>query len=467
MYVTAGLTFTTGKNERAIFRDRGDDDYVNHIRSVSRKFFVLWDVKTKRGWLVNGASCLLHLLRTSLKRDRTDRLSFLFSTVTLEDAAQKHDHASAERILISSVNRRLQLYQDQGTGMHVECVENRVLQLCKYLGKACDTQILAYQEDGFRIPLGMPGESLEGWDFDNIADRDDEMYSRYARLPFRLKRGSEKDWVDLIKEKRVVVLFGNQFGEILRPAPSNHLCTYWSTLPASEYYLGACIADLKYMRGVKEDPRELPLKLSESIFWHPPTCATLFGPCWCRDQCHTAQSGRVQLLSSGSSPHGYPFDRGQLWDTGAVVFGYIKGLRWFNRPETATQAQPPLEDSGERGSPSSPELSEDDVTAASSSHSQPHSSQTNSRKNEFVQGEQCSNPAAAQALPIAKPGVVLRNETVLPTILSLGSEEEAPSTSSTDGKDNHWSREEMLKLLTQVRADRKIQETKSGKRRET
>ncbi|KAK5034519.1 hypothetical protein LTS07_003440 [Exophiala sideris] len=150
MYVTAGLTFAIGRKEKPIFRDRGADDYVRRVQSVSRKFFVLWDVKMKRGWLVNGASGLLHLLRTSLNRDSNDRLSSIFENIKLGEAYRKHHHKSAEEVLISSENRGLRLYQDQGTCVHVE---DRIVELCTLLGQASDIQVQAYQEDGFRTPL--------------------------------------------------------------------------------------------------------------------------------------------------------------------------------------------------------------------------------------------------------------------------------------------------------------------------
>ncbi|KIV87779.1 hypothetical protein PV11_03301 [Exophiala sideris] len=251
------------------------------------------------------------------------------------------------------------------------------------------------------------------------------------------------------------------------------MCEYWSKLPASEYYLGASIADLKYMMHVKGDFTGSPLKLSESIFWHT-TWSELLGPCPCAEKSHTAHSARVQWLSSKDTEgNSSEIEQVQLPDTGAVIFGYNKGLEWSmpsvkqtryiswrqDRPETGDKGQPAFGNSGPRESPSSPELSGDNVTTASSSQLQP--SQSLVQENDFMQGVERHTLPVAQLSPLAQ---VRRNppgEIVLPSTLTLGSRDRAV-TSDRKSKGRYWPRTRSLGLLDKIRADI----VKAGKKRD-
>ncbi|KAB8074405.1 hypothetical protein BDV29DRAFT_173691 [Aspergillus leporis] len=56
-----------GKKDISICITR--DSYRAKLEWISKKHVVLWDVKHDRGWLVNGASALLHLVRAYLEYD--------------------------------------------------------------------------------------------------------------------------------------------------------------------------------------------------------------------------------------------------------------------------------------------------------------------------------------------------------------------------------------------------------------
>jgi hypothetical protein len=64
---------------------------------------VLWDEEEKRGWLANGTSALLHLLRTSLEYNKTDKFNsaFLFKSEEMEDASITHTADSAIEVLMN------------------------------------------------------------------------------------------------------------------------------------------------------------------------------------------------------------------------------------------------------------------------------------------------------------------------------------------------------------------------------
>lgn len=117
--ITAGLGFISGGGEVAlgvkdtpihISRHR----YFSKLHWISTKYVVFWDEETKRGWLVNGTTALLHLVRASLEHSKKDKLSsvFLFKTSQIIEATQSHKPSSAMEVLLNKENLALKLYED-------------------------------------------------------------------------------------------------------------------------------------------------------------------------------------------------------------------------------------------------------------------------------------------------------------------------------------------------------------------
>jgi len=76
--VTGGCQFSIGRKDILIRLTRVA--YTAKLRWIRQRYFTLWDVDENRGWLVDGARALLHLLRSSLHLSATDDFSseFLF-----------------------------------------------------------------------------------------------------------------------------------------------------------------------------------------------------------------------------------------------------------------------------------------------------------------------------------------------------------------------------------------------------
>ena len=71
-----------------------------------------FDVDTRRAWLVNGRSALLHLVRASLQRSRTMHKNFLLDTDAFEEAASTmKDTDAVGFVLQSPKNRMLKLFK--------------------------------------------------------------------------------------------------------------------------------------------------------------------------------------------------------------------------------------------------------------------------------------------------------------------------------------------------------------------
>src|ERR1700712_2570685 len=75
-FVTDGVQIAVGIKDKALHVSR--EGYVPKLKWISTKSVVLWDEEEKRGWLVNGASALLHLTRASLELNKTDAAKSVF-----------------------------------------------------------------------------------------------------------------------------------------------------------------------------------------------------------------------------------------------------------------------------------------------------------------------------------------------------------------------------------------------------
>lgn len=76
------------------------------------KYVVLWDEADKRGWLVNGASALLHLVLASIERDSQGptKSHFLFKKNELREASDSRDVFAAMSVLCNPENWSLKIF---------------------------------------------------------------------------------------------------------------------------------------------------------------------------------------------------------------------------------------------------------------------------------------------------------------------------------------------------------------------
>ncbi len=113
-FITGGATFAMGNKDTPVHVSQ--NDYVSKIQWISKIFVVMWDEEEKRGWLVNGTSALLHLLRASLEYNRTDKFNsaFLFKSEEMEDAFTTHTADSAIEVLMNKSNMKLKIYPGKG-----------------------------------------------------------------------------------------------------------------------------------------------------------------------------------------------------------------------------------------------------------------------------------------------------------------------------------------------------------------
>ncbi|KAJ5281488.1 hypothetical protein N7478_006860 [Penicillium angulare] len=296
-----------------------------------KKYVVLWDVETKRGWLVNVPSILLHLLRASLESNKTDDFSFafLFEPQQFQESHKPHSRSSALEVLINPKNLNIKLYQDCERENETDIffrIRDRVEILYAILEKMVDYQALITGQNGEKIKT-TPRKYLEGWDFKDIATNsgtaNDCIYPQVERL-----KTVGKTWVDFTRVLQAVFLFGRGFGEIIEPAEKNEICQYWGTLPSKKYYMAASMEDLINMMDRLGNPKSTPPRLVGSISWYPGSSSlTERCPCERTPQVHSELAHT--LLPSHLERKLPMCSSFSLSATGAAIFGYNQNDGWL------------------------------------------------------------------------------------------------------------------------------------------
>ncbi|KAJ5358056.1 hypothetical protein N7541_005214 [Penicillium brevicompactum] len=317
--ITGGEPFLVGYKDTPPHVSRGG--YMSKLKWIVRKSAVLWDEETKRGWLLNGASALLHLVRASIVYDCTGPLSSecQFRWETLDEGATNpiHNAQSAIAMLLSRKNRTLLIYESDDE--HVT-FEDRVKHFINILEQMFDHQIHSVGPDGSGYASkSIPRAHLEGWDFHDLATESDPLQPRMATI------GSKgKSWIDFTRSIHAINLLGFGFGEMLEP--SGISCPYWASLPKDQYYLAAGMTDLQMALEHTGNLNSNPIRLSDKLVWHKPEMS--FKACGCTeltaehlDLVQVILPDRLSEITERADPIG-------LSRNGAVVFGYSQRSQW-------------------------------------------------------------------------------------------------------------------------------------------
>ncbi|KAF3905727.1 hypothetical protein AA313_de0201678 [Arthrobotrys entomopaga] len=327
--IRGGAPFSLGNKDTPFHISR--ENPIRRLQWIDKKFFVFWDEEDKRGWLVNGSSALLHLLRKSLTDNShiTDKFhfEFCFKKESMQEAPITHKISSAIRVLRNDSNLKQKIYPTPGGYF---CVEDRLDELFDVLEKIIDHQIIVTRHKYSKAD-GQPEtstssthrrqECLEGWDFNELALCEDPIYPRLAQ--FQKASGG---WIDFIRSINAVSFFGRGFGDMIQPEDSS--CAQWAGLPKQKYYLAVAVEDLKQIMKKYGDQYASPMRLADEITWHTP--GALFEECKCtKKRKHTGKhSDFVQVpLPSKLCDTLSNKNKVQLSDGGAVIFGFSKKLK--------------------------------------------------------------------------------------------------------------------------------------------
>lgn len=296
-----------------------ESDYVPRLESLHRKFVLLWDEQDKRGWLVNGTSALLHVLRASLKHSTKGPLRnrLVCRNEHLKESNEPLEVDTAIDVLANQANFNLQLYD----GDKHTLLKGQIEHFCYVFEKLFDYQRDAMGDVGKTV-CKTPRGSLEGWDFEDLVRKEEQLYPCASKI-----ESAGKGWVDFTRSISAVTVLARGFGEMIKPG-GDGLCNHWGELPKGLYYIASALKDLegltrRYSRGADN-----AVQVSESLVWHTPT--TCFAACDCHRMMHESRCEPVQTilpaqLSGKVPPRDRRFERR---GAGAVIFGHNSYFPW-------------------------------------------------------------------------------------------------------------------------------------------
>lgn len=323
-FITIGTSFIRGYRDKPVPVE--EKNFTERLRNMGNRFVVLHDVGVRKAWLVDGLSTVLHLLRCYLaEAAKPNDYSSTFLNPVLKPIGEGSGRRAAYETLGHDANLELRIHgtkrvlsssgltagesakKDEYSG--VLSVQDRTETILHILEHICG-HLEDRREDrsvGSRIKAS-PETRLEGFDFTDIADYTTSIFPKELEIP-----GGEA-WVGLTRAIHAPILFGRDFGELLRPtAPREEICVkhHWngSSSPNGRDTLAVSITELKRIarvQGDKQIPTDAPMHLMEDYYLELP--ARLFSKCsWigshhlCKERLTRVSKQRSQGVQSTKS----------------------------------------------------------------------------------------------------------------------------------------------------------------------
>ena len=346
--------------------------YSMQIKDARNIYVVLYDVAARRGWLADGASALLHLVRTQVVREPYGSADSLFNNLTFnkfefnhpeinggpnvaadvlkEDRNMKHiilsefDSYSDEKIAVPRLaaastagepftketnNPSGDGMPDSGEGRReiykTTCLRELVSQTWNTLQHIYDRQIEMTTNHTAKELQNPFRTTMEGYEFMDIVSAEHVLTRRTISL-----QSNGAAWVGLTRRIHAITLFGQHFGDMYKLTENVRrlTCENWKTVPQGYEYLAAPISLLKEIKlnswkkgKVSKDSSEI----AEGLLWSPSEDRYNICGSSCR---HTFN--RVQQLHS-STPAAMldKFGLGKKYPRNADGFAEIDGAVVF------------------------------------------------------------------------------------------------------------------------------------------
>ncbi|KAI0115923.1 hypothetical protein GGR51DRAFT_368392 [Nemania sp. FL0031] len=321
-------SYHRANRERPTHLHFGENLHLRKLEKLKDQYVILWDVDSKKGWLVNGISAWLHLLRARLKHISEDgnhgpelREPSIISRYTVHSASEFFKKAENMNLPVYPNE-----YHGQGRPFTVMDQSNRLYDIL--------TNLIELQGVAVRSQAYASRKYLSGWAFRDLAMEKEQFEPYVTDLP---EKG--RSWVDFTRGIFAVTLFGRGFGELIRPDNS---CEAWSELPTGEFFLATSGQILRrIMDDVGNSPGQ-PWRLGKDIVWHNPTKA-----CQCSGKAESKHADNIQVLLPEDISKDIPQSIGseEPADNSAFVFGFNPESSWrwqeFGCPTKSTPPTSP------------------------------------------------------------------------------------------------------------------------------
>jgi hypothetical protein len=326
MYITGGATFTRGSKDIPLALKR-TGTYDQEISWAGTLSVVLYDVKAKRGWLVDGASVILHICRAQATQEPySDNKNFILNLHHNERQVK-----AAEKTLKDERNWGTVLFENRDANFGESTTTEKRFRFKDLVRNNWHIleQIQDHQYDKLSGP-GMPlrftdRDMLEGFGFVNIVKEERRIRPRVAIL-----ESSGRSWVDFTREIAAVTIMGSNFGELIVPnldPTTDSICRHWQHVVTGRDYLVAPVSLLKKIcDSIEDSDGSRPFELAKGIYWHQG--GELFEPYTperCKHNCDRIQTLLPEFTLGFKT---YPATlKGNI--DGAVIFGKSLRIPWF------------------------------------------------------------------------------------------------------------------------------------------
>jgi hypothetical protein len=302
---------------------------------------LFYDVTTKQAWLLGGPSALLHICRAwlssepagiLLKESPVDPIS-VFRHANAQGGMSEavdlllDDHNRAIKLYSTNVkstiessmeyftqNRKLEKKTSASWHTWGDVVESRALALEHLHDHQVEQQ--SKRTANVRVPSGQ--QHMKGYDFQDIMKLKPTIQEWNAQI-----MSSSGGWIDFAEACNAVPIFGQGFGDLLRPTRTNasghQICLQKTPLPQGKDYMAVSVEVLGRLTKQHRKGPSHCVRLGHSTYWLDPEAA--FAPCICNE---TACRISIATLASLELPPAQTsLSLGQLFlknRRGAVIF---------------------------------------------------------------------------------------------------------------------------------------------------
>lgn len=338
MYAIAGINVRFNQKENPV-RLLNDRDYPSLLKWVAAQPVVFFDTSSsdRRAWLVDGASALLHLVRVSLYRDEVDDEStfeWVFDASKLKDVwPGSTGRQAAIKTLKNFDNLSLPVYVEKKVGSVAQfsTLRERVMKILHSMEILIDTQQREAAKGEMRTLQTLDRRKfITGFDVLDVIEPFRSINTRIVRFD-----SWGDGWIDALPSIGAMTLFGQGFGDLIRPTDLKSVCAHWQTVPTRKDYLCTSISTFKmlYEKRLRRSGSTLGVgEVTDKILWTSPSRP--FNTCFClgsqtlsdEEHCDPVQflvspsKARISKLTPKGSA---PIDLTTLDDTGAVVFANL------------------------------------------------------------------------------------------------------------------------------------------------
>jgi hypothetical protein len=352
---------------------RGDRDkrtyfttsvYPLQIDNARDWYVILYDTGSERGWLTDGASALLHLVRAQVAREpysdaspyfnnKQSNLFELIHPTTVGGPEESVKILKGSRNMKHVILQEFVSYEDQKITMQnhdaaipltnkttqteihkTTCFRDLVSQTWSTLEQIHDRQTeISSTHAAKQLPNPFQ-MTLEGYEFMRIVVGRRSLTRRNIPL-----HSNGTAWEHFAKRINAMTLFGEHFGEIYTPITNsgNFVCNDWKNVPKGHEFLAAPVSLLRDIQQRSREEGEVKKnspEIAEGLLWSPSKDA--FSTCGI--SCNHLLLSRVQQFRKPSRKDNPSFNSDVLNTArGAVIFGTSSDLE-TRRPRVSSQA---------------------------------------------------------------------------------------------------------------------------------